>query len=152
MRACESFDRNECPTERSGVSITVTYSIQYVLKILTVLDFALILTVSITNTVGFTMMDDMYIRYIDALFLCNGFARPKDLIERFGMNRTKASKLFSKYRDEMKASVIFEVSSKTYVASSDFESSFNWHEPEANEFIFCVNTVFDKVGFVELKG
>ncbi|ENO8811897.1 hypothetical protein ACCE85_003957 [Photobacterium damselae] len=122
------------------------------LKILTVFKFGLILTVLITNTKGFMMIDDMYIRYIDALFFCNGFARPKDLIERFGMNRTKASNLFSKYRDEMKASVIFEVSSKTYVAASDFEPAFDWLKPEANEFLFCVNTVFDKVGLVELKG
>lgn len=98
------------------------------------------------------MIDDMYIRYIDACFFCNGYARPKDLIDRFKMNRTKASGLFSKYRDTMKASIVFEVSSKTYVTSPDFEPAFDWHKPEASEFIFCVNTVFDKVGLVELKG
>ena len=97
------------------------------------------------------MIDDMYMLYIDASFLCNGFFRPKDLTDRFGMNRTKASGLFTKYRGIMDASIYFDVSSKTYVKSSDFKSAFSWSGSDANQFLFCVNTVFDKVDMLELK-
>ncbi|MEZ8363309.1 hypothetical protein AB6C40_23900 [Vibrio splendidus] len=88
-------------------------------------------------------MDKVHILYIDCLFIVHGQARPMQVQECFSLSRSKASRLFSAYRDLVSSSVLFDSSSKTYKTTSDYESLSGRNREQALWYIENVVRVFE---------
>lgn len=91
-------------------------------------------------------MDKLHLLYIDCLFITSGHARPMQLQTRFCLSRSKASRLFSAYKEMVGNYVYFDAKLKNYQTTYSYESLSGWGIEKASSFMDNVSLVFDDVG------
>ena len=93
--------------------------------------------------VGISMLDNVFLKYIDAYLLVFGEINTQVMMKKFDICRAKSSRVFTIYREGRPTNMHYDSSRKCYVKGFVFEPIYLKDE-SATRFLAAIDIVFIK--------